>query len=195
MSTQDVCPYPRPFQSGFTDCPAFQPTVFVPRTSREAPLVEGWTCSHLAVGEAAVGEFYPRCRVGDARAREAWAEEHASKREQLRELRYSFYSVLAPVLPDLLAAQRLVHEDGGHAFDALAADLSERADRWFDEHAAELRLLGISGEAGRGIVHDTIAVWRAQRDPINTAEPPAEAFERYPEVRRLLLPDLGASSP
>ncbi len=96
MSPDDVCPYRRPFPRGFSECPAFQPTAFLPRTSRETPLEERWTCSHLDVGEA-----------------------------------------------------------------------------------------------GAGDVRDSIAFWRAQRDPVNAAEAPAEALERNPEIRRLLAPDAG----
>ncbi len=185
----DTCPYPKPFPEGFADCPAFQPTAFLPRTSREAPLEEGWTCVHLVVGEAGHGEFYPRCRLGTTGDRQRWALAHAERAEVLRELRYSLYAVVAPLLPDLLAAQRLVREDRGAAFDSLAAEFIGAMDTWFDAHEEGLRRLGIPVAAGMGIMRDTIAHWRAHNDPINTAEPPPEVVERYPEVRPLLLPD------
>ena len=106
----------------------------------------------------------------------------------LRELRYDIYGILAPRLPELLAAQRLVREDGGRAFDALAAPFVADADAWFDAHAADLARLGITVDAGRGIVRETLAAWRAQPEPINTAEPPPQVVLRYSEVAKLLLP-------
>lgn len=109
-------------------------------------------------------------------------------RQLLRELRYDIFGTLAPRLPELLAAQRLVREDGGRAYDVVAAPFVAAADAWFEARGTDLARLGITVDAGRGIVRETLAAWRAQPSPINTAEPPPQVVLRYPEVAELLLP-------
>ena len=57
----DACPFPRPFLIGFGECGVYEATVFGAGPAEGAALL---TCRHLAVGEAGVGRYYPKCRVG-----------------------------------------------------------------------------------------------------------------------------------
>jgi hypothetical protein len=77
----DRCPYRRPFPTGFDECPAYRPVEFLPADSFDQPLEPAWTCAHLVVGSRPEGGVYPRCRLGDAAAREAWGAELRPRRE------------------------------------------------------------------------------------------------------------------
>jgi hypothetical protein len=73
----DECPYPKPFPADFTACPAFQPRQFLVLDAQNRPLGAVWTCSHLDVREmrgSGWGHFYGSCALGDAAARQHWAE-------------------------------------------------------------------------------------------------------------------------
>jgi hypothetical protein len=71
MVPLDCCPYERPFEIGFADCPGYEPEVFEPTTSQGKPLPAILICRNLTMG--AHGEHaehrYGRCRLGDAAAR------------------------------------------------------------------------------------------------------------------------------
>ena len=43
----DECPFPKPFPSEFSDCPAFQSRQFIPLDTRYQPLDPVITCRHL----------------------------------------------------------------------------------------------------------------------------------------------------
>ena len=62
----DACPFPRPFLVGFGACGAYDATEFVAGPAEAAALL---TCRHLAVGEAGVGRYYPRCCIGGSEDR------------------------------------------------------------------------------------------------------------------------------
>jgi hypothetical protein len=71
----DHCPHASGKAGGFAGCPAFLPIVVHPArahvpglelTHEPSPLV---TCSHLDVGVAEEGRFYPCCRLGAPEAR------------------------------------------------------------------------------------------------------------------------------
>lgn len=73
----DECPYPKPFPVDFTTCPAYQPRQFLVFDAQNRPLGAVWTCSHLDVREmrsSGWGHFYGSCALGDAAARQHWAE-------------------------------------------------------------------------------------------------------------------------
>lgn len=87
----DECPFPKPFATDFTGCPAYQPRQFVAMDTRNQPIGTYWTCAHLEVHEmpaAGWGRFYGSCALGDASARQRWTEllgtERLSSIESLR---------------------------------------------------------------------------------------------------------------
>jgi hypothetical protein len=70
----DRCPYPRPFAEDFSDCPAFEATLFDASDSRNKPLGTWATCRHLITGNDVEnrGRFYPRCALGSPEQRLQW---------------------------------------------------------------------------------------------------------------------------
>ena len=71
----DACPFPRPFLIGFGECGVYEPTEFVAGPAEAAALL---TCRHLVVGEAGVGRFYPKCRIGGPEERRRFVLARAS---------------------------------------------------------------------------------------------------------------------
>ncbi|HKV32262.1 MAG TPA: hypothetical protein VJT14_14755 [Candidatus Dormibacteraeota bacterium] len=71
MVPLDCCPYERPFEIGFADCPGYEPEVFEPTTSRGKPLPAILICGNLTTGAHGghAEHRYGRCRLGDAAAR------------------------------------------------------------------------------------------------------------------------------
>lgn len=99
----DRCPHHRPFAEGFRGCPAYQPAHFVPLDTGYRPLGTIWTCGNLEPAPVPVQQYrrYPRCRIGDAVARDAWVFGQDSDR--LAELR-ALSDELNPLLTDHVAA-------------------------------------------------------------------------------------------
>ncbi|HEY8811065.1 MAG TPA: hypothetical protein VIO86_01085 [Candidatus Dormibacteraeota bacterium] len=60
----DVCPFVRPFPTGFDACPEFRPIAFVATDLSHRPLGEQVTCQNLKVGGNLTRGYYPRCDVG-----------------------------------------------------------------------------------------------------------------------------------
>src|SRR5256714_14743446 len=52
MAPSDGCPYHRPFDEYFLECPNYQREPFAAQNLRGAPLATVWTCRHLTIGEA-----------------------------------------------------------------------------------------------------------------------------------------------
>ena len=69
----DRCPYPRPFDWHFTDCPAFMPRLHLPTDTHGRELKAHWTCAHLAGRRHPSGAWYPGCALGSADDRARWA--------------------------------------------------------------------------------------------------------------------------
>ena len=80
----DACPFSRPFQEGFNECPTYDGVQFHPATLANKPLSPAWTCSHLTIGSSLEG--YPRkygqCALGDSTARLQWLKERIAGRER-----------------------------------------------------------------------------------------------------------------
>src|SRR5205823_898541 len=51
MAPSDGCPYHRPFDEYFLECPNYQREPFAAQNLRGAPLATVWTCRHLTIGE------------------------------------------------------------------------------------------------------------------------------------------------
>ena len=71
MAPSDGCPYHRPFDEYFLECPNYQREPFAAQNLRGAPLATVWTCRHLTIGEydGTRGHLYARCLLGDLAAR------------------------------------------------------------------------------------------------------------------------------
>lgn len=71
----DECPYPRPFQPDFADCPAYQATQMVTLDISHRPLGSVMTCRHLEsrLMPSTDYRWYGACVLGDAEARRRWS--------------------------------------------------------------------------------------------------------------------------
>lgn len=104
----DRCPHHRPFAGGFRGCPAYQPAQFVPLDTGYRPLDPIWTCGNLEPAAVPVepNRRYPRCRVGDAPARDAWvAAQNGDRLTELRALSDELNPLLAAHVAALWAAK------------------------------------------------------------------------------------------
>lgn len=73
---EEACPYRRPFEPGFSGCPAYVPIVFTPEDLRGRPLQPVRGCAHTQVGRRR-GErnrYFTACALGTAEDRQRWAE-------------------------------------------------------------------------------------------------------------------------
>jgi len=71
----DRCPYGRPFPEGFDACPAFTAAAYTALDFHFPPTTPVHTCARLTIGEepSRTGAYYPRCALGTAEQRQAWA--------------------------------------------------------------------------------------------------------------------------
>jgi len=71
MVPSDRCPYRRPFDEYFLECPNHEREPFTALNLRGAPLATVWTCSHLTTGEydGNRGHLYAKCLLGDLAGR------------------------------------------------------------------------------------------------------------------------------
>jgi hypothetical protein len=197
-SPADACPYPRPFPPGFDDCPAYRPSYFVGLTTGYDPMSPVWTCGNLVSASVpgAGARFYPRCRIGDAAARVAWAEgEHAKRLASLRTLSLELTRTNGALTAALVSAKgaQLAAGQGSAEREAATGRLRDAADTWLagldaflERQGRALRAIGFPPEAVRTLCEDLIAEWIEQPH----AAPPEiseEALRLFPEDVRVLL--------
>lgn len=75
---EEACPYRRPFEPGFHECPAYVATVFTAEDLRGRRLQPVLSCAHTQIGRRR-GErnrYFPACVLGTAEDRERWAREN-----------------------------------------------------------------------------------------------------------------------
>jgi len=194
----DACPYPRPFPPDFHDCPAHHPAYFVALNTGYEPMKPVWTCANLgsAPVPGAALRFYPRCRIGDAAARIAWAEgEHAKRLGVLRTLSRELTHTTATLTSELAAAKGAQLQAAPGSRDREAATRRLRAvarawmaglDTFLQRQGRALRSIGFPPEAVRTLCEDLLAEWVDQPD----AAPPQiseDALRLFPEDVRVLL--------
>jgi anti-anti-sigma regulatory factor len=107
-SQGDRCPFRRPFEPGFSDCPTFQAVGFIAADSLHRSLGEKITCGHLTCGSHAesTGRYYARCGLGSATDRAKWlALISPTRLERLRALQEEFDAYSRPQRQLLLDAK------------------------------------------------------------------------------------------
>ena len=72
VDSPDLCPYVK--RSAISECRAHSVVSFEAEDSRGKALPPALTCAWLGVGSERGGVYYPRCGLGDARARAAYVE-------------------------------------------------------------------------------------------------------------------------
>jgi ABC-type transporter Mla MlaB component len=103
---RDRCRFGRDFDRGTIPCPAFQRAQFIAATSYGKPLGTHVACAHLAVGELATNQFYPRCSLGSENEKMRWVARMGPGRiEVLRALNAEFEASYAGSLRELIAAK------------------------------------------------------------------------------------------
>lgn len=201
----DACPYRRPFPADFHDCPAYHPAWFIPLTTGYDSMSPVWTCSNLAASPvpAAAARFYGRCRIGDAAAREAWADTvHAQRLAALRRLSVELSRETTALTGELMAAkgaQLQARDDAaeraraGERLEALAARWLGELDAFLRRNGAALRNLDFPPEAIRALCVDLVDAWIGQ-DHSGPPEISDDALRLFPEdVRVLLRPEATSS--
>jgi hypothetical protein len=195
----DRCPYRRPFAADFDACPAYQPVLFVPLDMEYRPLATVWTCANLDSAVVAMqrNRIFPRCRIGDVAARQAWVG--AQRPDRLAEIR-ALRDALNPRLGDLITEMWAAKADQLRAeTDAaqLAATARLRAlgdrfmaivDAFFEEHAAQLERLGFPLAPMRRLYGGLVETWIGQPSAAVPEMPDAVLAAFAPEVRAFLKP-------
>jgi hypothetical protein len=128
----DECPYPKPFPTDFAGCPAYQPRQFLTYDTLNRPSGAVWTCAHLDVHEmpgSGWGHFYGSCSLGDAAARQHWAELLGTDRLRAIE---SLRQLVLPLTEEL--SRRLVA--------AKARELVTRPEAQRDAIGLEMEVIG-----------------------------------------------------
>ncbi|MEA2684347.1 MAG: hypothetical protein QOK05_2675 [Chloroflexota bacterium] len=195
----DECPYERPFQEGFDDCPAYAARRFVPFDSLHRPLNAIWTCNFLTPKRAVdkAHGYYACCSLGDVAARLAWVERvHKDRLDSVVRLQRATESLAQPFIVEIYAAKARQLE-GGEAgaqatneLERLLHTLETEIVAYFDDHAAEFEAASLPVDACKEIM--TLAV----RDMVERRgsarrqfTPPQALVERFPsEIRPLLFP-------
>lgn len=190
MSVSDRCPFGRPFDAGFDDCQAFQPILFEPIDTGRRPLGETWTCRNLDTGSSGNGRFYPRCRLGDERARAAWFARYGDRARRLRKVRRALVESVRQDLDRFLTIQRgrtpgveLQRElrvAGQRLIDALHAEL--------DRQRPELDAIGLDRDTAASILRDMVLGWESSPTPVVSLEAAPGLIARYPDAKDLLAP-------
>ena len=202
----DRCPYSRPFQPGFSDCPTFQAVGFIASDSQNRSLGEKVTCGHLTSGShaQATGRFYARCGLGSATDRVRWlALVSPSRLEKLRALQEEFDAFSRPQRQLLLETKAAVlraplrhgsrtqlERQVGEFLDLVATFLAEREARFQEVGLPPAQLQPLIGEwcwawaASRELGDpqsflgaEAVAGWHEARQPAAGAIPTVPVFE------------------
>jgi len=104
----DRCPFARPFPPGFSSCPAYQLSTYVPLDTAYEALAPVNSCSHLRMREqpGRPYSYYGSCRIGDASDRAAWVSLVSGRRlELMRGVQEALAARTAAQVADLYAAK------------------------------------------------------------------------------------------
>ncbi|HYY46940.1 MAG TPA: hypothetical protein VE951_07765 [Candidatus Angelobacter sp.] len=189
----DQCPYPKPFQADFDDCPAFQARQFIPLDTMYQPLDPVLTCRHLETRAMAQRHrWYAACALGDAEARRRWVREVGGVRlDRIRELQRQLGSVIAPYSEQLwslkgqqLRAYRDARDSASvtKALRDLADQVAADSDKFLSEHADAFADVDMPADAARQLIH--VAIDRfvdTQFASEVSFEVPDDVLKRFPE--------------
>lgn len=194
----DGCPYRRPFPAGFDGCPAYQPVRFLATDIHYHPLAPVWTCGHLEVGHAQMGRAYARRGLGEAEARQRWAERIGRRAiEDWRAIGIEFGRALEVSLAriyELKAKQVSSRGDGRNAADgelAAAIDtfLAEH-DALITEHGSRLAEIGFPVEPVRVLTREAMRALYERDSVQGRWSPPDHLLEEFPPETRGFLAGL-----
>lgn len=144
----DACPYQRPFDAGFSDCPAYVQRPFVGFDLQHRALRPVNTCRHLVTGELD-NRRYPRCELGDPPAREEWARGFRQGRlDHLKRISEAFQEFLRPQLAELYRVKGEQLRDRRNPVAAMrlrevASQAQENSERWLRDSRDELEAVGL----------------------------------------------------
>jgi hypothetical protein len=195
---EDECPYAKPFTQDFDACPAYQQTQFVPLDTQYRTLASVWTCSNLDLGRIAGAPWrhFARCRIGDEAARLQWVGRVREDRLAVaRQMQRQLAPLLAERITELwgLKGRQLAAPTGSEEYAAATAELLRRGndflvacERFFEEHAGDMRRLEVPIDATVELFRDIIYRWVDQPN----AEIPQiteAALAGFPAAARVLL--------
>lgn len=199
----DACPYHRPFDDGFDECPAYQRSRMLVVDMQYRSLGTINTCAHLDVRTVPGGEagYYAHCMIGDAAQRVAWARQfEADRLRRVRELARDLADSTRPVSQrmweakaDQLRAVRAGADDAAarRRMRQAAAAYEAAARRFLERERAPLEELGISPEAVQELIREAVFDWAQRTSAIESYRPSAEVLARFPDdVRAFLTPNV-----
>ncbi len=189
----DRCPYPRPFPPEFGDCEAYQPISFIPTDSLGRPLQRAWTCRNLEASAFRQGTAYPRCRIGDAAARERWAESVGPRREIVSQIRLALVAASRTQLDAFLAEQRdaarLSDDERERRLQPLAEALIASMHFSVDAMLERFQAAEFPVATAKAVLAEMVWNWVRSPQPITTLAAPPSLIARHPEVKELLAPE------
>lgn len=184
----DRCPYPRPFPEDFTECPAYQATVFIAVDSRNKPLGTWHTCRHLAPGSDIEnrGRFYPRCALGDLAQRMQWVAHVTPERlDVVRALQEEFDHFSLPHREMLVDARARLHQQGADS-EATDSELQQLIDAFLDaidrflkQNEARFRDVGLPPEPLKRLIKEWLWAWMRSGELATSrlSQSPGDALE------------------
>ncbi|HEV7680097.1 MAG TPA: hypothetical protein VGQ42_16170 [Candidatus Dormibacteraeota bacterium] len=196
----DECPYPRPFPTGFHDCPAYRSQLLLPLDSRYRPLAPERTCQHLQVGNgSAAGRFYGRCAVGTAEDRRRWADpERERLLAEIEALQEAMQARVGQLTQEMITAKGVQLAafsslGQGTGVEAATAEVQRIArlytveiEALFEEQADRLQRLNLPIDTLMELFRVVFERWVPQRS-METPVIPDELVERFPEQAWWLL--------
>ncbi len=203
----DECPFPKPFPSEFSDCPAFQARQFIPLDTRYQPLDPVITCRHLETrGLPQRHRWYAACALGDAEARRRWVRELGPARlERIRGLQGEIGEVMGPFSPRLwtLKGQQLrVIRDNRDAspitaeLRALAGQVTASLSVFLVERQQAFAEVDLPVDAARNLIQVAFDRFiETQFSSEVSFEVPDDALQRFPEAVRSFFRPSASSDP
>jgi hypothetical protein len=205
VTPPERCPYLKPFPDDFDECPAYQPVQYVAFDLNHRPLPAVWTCGHLEAARGPYGGYFPRCRLGDRAAREAWVARIAADRvARWQAMAREFGEAIAEPLAAMYGAkahQLKVMTTGGEELAAAERALREEVERFLelnfsmlDERAEELHEIGFPTEPMKVVTRAAMEDLVRRGTVVGGWTPPETLMEPFPDETREFLRGLFTGS-
>ena len=202
LQPADACPFARPFDDGFSACPAYQRQEFVALDTQYRFLRVLNSCRHLSVRSLpppAAG-FYAACGLGDRAAREHWVQQVEQRRlEGIRGLGRDIAAATSGLTQELWAAKgdqlRALRAGRSTAratnrLRRIVADYERQATVFFTSRRSDLEALGLAEQVCVEVIREALEEFVEARTLDTTAQPSDRVMERFsPAVRTLLRPN------
>ncbi len=166
----------------------------------QAPLEPTWTCANLRVGANpdSPGKFYPRCQLGDGRAREDWvAAVSADRMRRVQDLARLSAERLDPLMRRMwlakarwLAArrgERGLMDEAGRELRHAAEEFLAAQEAVLDSQEAELESLGFPLEATKEITRAAVRAFVDRGLAESAWDPPPELLAPFPPLNRIFF--------